>query len=196
MSRPAEQLQDRFRYYDYVTWPEGERWELIHGAAYAMSPAPSPTHQRLVVGLVSAIHNALSDSDCQAFVAPFDVRLPDHAEADESIETVVQPDILVICDASKLDANGCKGAPDLIVEILSPSTAGKDRKEKFALYEQHGVKEYWIVYPFEQLIELFTLDAQGRYGQPAVFAGNDRLTSRLFPEVQIELQRVFQPLLT
>lgn len=118
--------EKRYTYGDYLTWPDEERWELIEGVPYDMTPAPSTNHQRILGELFRQISTFLLDRDCEVFIAPFDVRLPEGDEADEQIITVVQPDIAVICDPAKIDRRGCRKAPDFIIEILSPSTAAKD----------------------------------------------------------------------
>ncbi len=191
MSRPARKLQEQFTYVDYLTWPDDERWELIHGVAYDMSPAPSPEHQRILLEIAAQFHLFLQGKLCQTYIAPFDVCFSEANEADDDIETVVQPDLSIICDPQKIDDRGCKGAPDLIVEILSPSTAGKDTQEKFTLYETHGVKEYWLVYPFEHVVEVFELGKDGRYGRSKKIAGAHRMPVALFPGLELDLGLVF-----
>ncbi len=156
--KPAKQTQPGFTYGDYRQWPEGERWELIAGEAYAMSPAPTRTHQMILGEIFRQIANFLEDKPCQVYIAPFDVRLPERNEADDAIETVVQPDLVVVCDASKLDEKGCRGAPDWVIEVLSPSTASKDHVRKKSLYERHGVREYWLVHPTDQLLTRYLLE--------------------------------------
>jgi Uma2 family endonuclease len=142
--------------------------------------------------LAVEFRNFLRGKSCQIYIVPFDVCLPENDEADEEIRTVVQPDISVICDPSKINDKGCKGAPDLIIEILSPSTAKKDTQEKLALYEQYGVKEYWwIVHPSEFLIEVFHVNDQGVYGKPIIYARDDLLPVRLLPDLEIDLAVVF-----
>ncbi|MCA9712927.1 MAG: Uma2 family endonuclease, partial [Myxococcales bacterium] len=128
-------LHPRFTYGDYRQWMGDERWELIDGEAYLMSPAPKRRHQRASMGLSAQIANALEGGSCQVYAAPFDVRLPDGDEADDDVATVVQPDVVVICDPAKLDDAGCRGAPDWVVEILSPSTTARDRIDKRDLYQ-------------------------------------------------------------
>jgi Uma2 family endonuclease len=191
MSLPAVHYEERFTYADYLIWPDDERWELIDGVAYDMSPAPSTNHQRVSRQLLVQFANFLEQNACEVFQAPFDVRLPESDEADDEIENVVQPDISVICDPSKLDSKGCKGAPDLIIEILSPSTAKKDRHEKFLLYERHGVKEYWIVHQSEHLVEVFKLNDDGVYDKPDIYAGDDVVPVGLFPGLDVNLGIVF-----
>ena len=155
-----------FTYGDYCSWPDDERWELIDGEAYAMT-APSRQHQKLLVELSRQISTYFLDKPCESYVAPFDVRLPHADEADEQIDTVVQPDIVVICDENKLDDKGCRGAPDWVIEILSPSTAVRDMNTKRQLYEKHGVKEYWLIHPVDQWVMIYVLNAQGIYDHPA-----------------------------
>ncbi len=191
MSRPASKLKQTFSYADYLTWPDDERWELIHGVAYDMSPAPAPQHQRILQKIFVQLDRFFTKHICELFIAPFDVRLPEGDEDDSRIETVVQPDISVICEPKKIDRRGCKGAPDLVVEILSPATAKKDAREKFALYETHGVKEYWLAHPFEQLIEVFELGKDGRYGRAEKFFESDRMPVTLFPGLELDLGLVF-----
>ena len=146
MALPQLEQEMNYTYTDYLNWDEG-RWELINGEVWDMTPAPSRLHQEISINLSSLLHDFFKEKDCSVYAAPFDVRLMlnDNAE-DYAITTVVQPDISVICDQSKLDNRGCIGSPDLIVEILSPSTAAKDLKVKRALYEKHGVTELIIIW--------------------------------------------------
>ena len=140
---PARKLKERYTYADYSSWPEDERWELIDGVAYALA-TPTVEHQRVSREIFAQLYSFLRGKPCQVFYAPFSVRL----NADEGDDTVVEPDILVVCDEKKLaDGKGVVGAPDLIIEILSPSTAKQDRLTKFDLYQRSGVREYWIVDP-------------------------------------------------
>ncbi len=158
MGLPIRKSDHKFTYQDYCSWPEDERWELIDGIAYDMSPAPSSRHQWISFELARKIGNYLENKQCKAFSAPFDVMLPGFpVESENEIDTIIQPDISVICDSSKIIEKGCLGAPDLIVEILSPSTSKKDLNEKFQLYEKHGVKEYWVVDPGNKYIRVFHL---------------------------------------
>ncbi|MGY6216734.1 Uma2 family endonuclease [Methylolobus aquaticus] len=150
-----------FTYGDYRLWPEDRRWELIDGEAYDMSPAPTRTHQTLVGEVFRQIANYLDAKPCEVYVAPFDVRLPVGDETDDRINTVVQPDIAVICDPSKLDEAGCRGAPDWIIEVLSPATAAKDQVLKRDLYQRHGVREYWLVHPTDHILTRYRLENGG-----------------------------------
>lgn len=185
MMSTAKQLQHQYTYADYSRWPEDERWELIDGVPYAMT-APQRLHQEVVFELGRQIGNYLQDKPCKGYTAPFDVRLPRRNEADEDVDTVVQPDLSVICDPSKLDRLGCRGAPDWIVEVLSPSTALKDMNAKRGLYQHHGVQEYWLIHPEDRWIMVYTLDEQGHYGQPDVFGMDEPTVVQRFPDLNID----------
>lgn len=165
-------------YGEYLAWPDERRFELIDGLAYAVSPAPSRQHQQLIGELFSQVHAQLRGHRCQVYVAPFDVRLPRGDEADAAIDTVVQPDIAVFCDRSRLDDRGARGAPDWVIEVLSPATASHDQVRKRDLYERHGVVEYWLVHPADRLVTVYRLQ-DGAYGKPHV----QELSGRLRPGV-------------
>jgi len=165
MGDPNLAPEERFTYRHYRTWPDSERWELIHGHAWAMSPAPRTRHQALVGEIYAKLKDFLRGKPCKAFLAPFDVLLPAADEADDEVDTVVQPDIVVFCDRSKITEAGARGAPDLAVEILSPSTSKKDMNDKFRLYESRGVREYWVVDPGNRSILVFRLGPEGRYDE-------------------------------
>jgi Uma2 family endonuclease len=156
MALPALKSNYKYTYGDYCSWPDEERWEIIKGVPFAMSPGPNRFHQRIAYALISQISaQTPKENKCEIYFAPFDVRLPEHDEADDFITTIVQPDISVICNKEKLDDQGCRGAPDLIMEILSPSTASRDLQIKKDLYEKHGVKEYWIVHPGDTIVIVY-----------------------------------------
>jgi len=191
MTLPAEK-QTKYTFRDYVNWPDEEKWELIDGVAYNMSPSPSRRHQKILRELLGQFWSFLKGKECQVYNAPFDVRLPKTDEKDEDIQTVVQPDILVVCDPRKLDEKGCRGAPDLIIEIVSPSSASKDMKEKFALYERHGVKEYWIVYPVEKITMVFTLEKNGEYSKPKTYSQQEKIEIVFLAGLTIDLEPVFR----
>jgi Uma2 family endonuclease len=186
--------EKRYTYGDYLNWPDEERWELIEGVPYDMTPAPSTNHQRLLGELFRQISTFLLDRDCEVFIAPFDVRLPEGDEADEQIITVVQPDIAVICNPAKIDQPGCRGAPDFIIEILSPSTAAKDQIQKVALYEKHGVKEYWLVHPTDKVVIVRLLLEGGKYGISEIHEGRGHLTVTTLPGLTVDLDSVFRRL--
>lgn len=160
----AEKLDRHWTYKDYLEESGEDHWEIIDGKAYSMSPAPSATHQRILLALATKIQTELRGKPCEPFIAPFDVRLPKKNQDEDSVDNVVQPDLLVICDKTKIDERGCKGAPDFIIEILSNSTADRDHFEKLKLYEVSGVKEYWIVNPWSKAV-LVHLMAEDGYEQ-------------------------------
>lgn len=180
---------ERYTYRDYLDWPDEERWELIDGTPYNMTPSPSTDHQRILGGLYRKISNFLDGRSFEAFLAPFDVRLfPDKKKRDDNI---VQPDLTVVCDPSKITSKGCEGAPDLVIEILSPSTAKKDKGQKKRLYERAKVKEYWIVDPLNFTIEIFNLSEQGKYGEADLYGKEDEVGSILFDNLLIDLKSIF-----
>jgi Uma2 family endonuclease len=191
MGYPVKTEDQRYTYGDYLKWPDEERWEIIDGIAYNMTPAPSVQHQRIITELTRQFANYFQGKTCEVFVAPFDIRLPQGEEKDEAIDTVVQPDIVIICDPGKLDEKGCRGGPDLVVEIISPSTVQRDLKVKMDLYERVGVKEYWIVHPSDKTVMVFTLGQIGRYGRPEILTKDDRLKTILFAGLTIDLKMVF-----
>jgi len=182
---------EKFSYADYLSWPDDQRWEIIEGVAYDMSPAPAREHQRLSAIIFAKIYNFLSGKKCEVYFAPFDVRLPEaQDESDEEIKTVVQPDIVVVCDQDKLDERGCLGAPDITVEILSPTTSYKDQTEKLLLYERHGIKEYWIVNPDVRYVMIYHLEG-AKYGKPEYLTENDTLESRVLEGLKIDLSELW-----
>jgi len=163
----------RYTYADYLKWPEDERWEIIDGIPYNMSPAPSWRHQAISMALSVKFYNYLQDKPCEVFAAPFDVRIPEEGESDDEASTVVQPDIIVVCDKTKLDSRGCKRAPDLVVEILSPYTAQKDITKKFERYERARIREYWVIRPEEMTVMVFELGEDNKYGRPDIYSKED-----------------------
>ena len=181
-----------YSYADYLTWQFQERIELFKGFIFPMS-APSVRHQKVSWQLTRFMSNAFHKQPCQAFAAPFDVRLFDRLKKpkyDGDIYTVVQPDLCVICDDTKLDERGCLGAPDLIIEILSPGNTKKEMKNKFRLYEEAGVLEYWLVEPNDRAVFVYVLREDSYIGlQPQT--DEDILVSQTFPELQVELAEVF-----
>lgn len=185
----------KYSYADYMTWRLEQTVELIKGKISLMSPAPSLDHQRVSIRLSGILYAYFKKRPCQLFAAPFDVRLYDRRKsvvANQDIYTVVQPDLCVICDADKLDPHGCLGAPDWIIEILSKGNSKKEMQTKFELYRESGVKEYWIVYPFEQAVHQFVLDeVLDKYELLNMFSGEDRASPHLFSDCVIDLQEVF-----
>ena len=187
-------LAGTYTYADYMTWEWDQLAELIHGKIFKMSPAPSSNHQSISGNLFVPIWNYLHGKRCKVFSAPFDVRLPGPSKKkeDRDIVTVVQPDICVICDLTKIDKRGCLGAPDWIIEILSKYTSSKDLNIKFDVYEAAGVQEYWVVHPSEQTVLVYTLDGQGKYkGRLKPFVRTDTVSPMLFSGLSISLEQVF-----
>jgi Uma2 family endonuclease len=183
---------EHWTYADYLTWPDDERWEIIDGVAYAMTPAPTTAHQRILRNLAFAINVQLDGKDCELFLAPFDVRLSQNKQqSDNYIETVVQPDIIIVCDSSKIDDRGCNGAPELVIEILSPSTSKYDLSEKRYLYERHAVGEIWFVHPLDKMIMIFYLQENGKYGSPDVYGEEDTVVLKSVDGVEVDLRDVF-----
>jgi Uma2 family endonuclease len=191
MLESPKKHENRYTYADYLNWNDDERWELIDGTAYNMTPAPSRVHQEVSAALLSKFYAYLKDKSCKVYAAPFDVRLPFENEKDEDIKTVVQPDIVVVCDKSKLDDRGCKGAPDLVIEITSPTTSRLDVKDKFNLYEKAGVKEYWIADPNGKTVMVFKQGEDGRYDRPDMYADEDEIPVGIFKDLQVDLKEVF-----
>jgi len=168
MADAARNLDERFTYGDYRSWQDGERWELIDGKAWCMSPAPKTRHQDIAGALFADLRDFLRGKPCKAIIAPFDIILPRGNEEEDEVDTVVQPDIAVFCDRSKLTKDNARGAPDLVVEVLSPSTAKKDQHEKFELYQRHGVREYWVVDPAGEWLCVYRLGADARFDSGAL----------------------------
>ena len=187
-------LKKKYTYADYLSWQFTERVELIKGWIYKMSPAPRRLHQRVSIKLTFEIMKFLDSCNCQVYKAPFDIRLKKNKGTDLEIDTVVQPDISVFCDLTKLDDRGGIGAPDLVVEITSDSTMKKDYNEKFNVYEENGVREYWIVNPDSQSMEVFTLrneifESAGIYN---IREGATHVNSIIFPDLKVDLIEVFK----
>ena len=183
----------RYTYADYLTWIDDKSRELINGII-KMLPAPLSIHARVSRKIVRHLDDITikNKCNCEVFYAPFDVRLPKHGEKeDHHIDSVVQPDICVICDLSKIDERGCCGAPDMIVEILSPSTGKKDLTEKFALYEDSGVTEYWVVYPNDKAIHVFLLQENGKYSDGIVYELAGKVPVHVFDDFLIDLENIF-----
>ena len=192
MGDPAVKEDRTYRYGDYKGWPEDERWELIDGVAYDMSPAPSTAHQAIITELVVGIHPFLGTSGCRVFAAPFDVLLADAPDqADDDVANVVQPDIVVICDPAKIKPHGCVGAPDWVIEILSPYTSRRDLAEKHSLYERHGVREYWIIDPGNRFVHVYLRGENGKFEKPRILVGKATVTSTVCPGFEVKLEDLF-----
>jgi Uma2 family endonuclease len=181
-----------YSYADYLKWQFEERIELIKGKIFKMSPAPATKHQQYVGEIFRQISNHVHRSSCKAFVAPFDVRLTPIQKAEsDKIHTVVQPDVCVVCDPAKIDAKGCIGAPDLIVEVLSPGNTDREMNEKFEIYQENGVKEYWLVEPNDRIVLVYILDETGKYIGLKPFTESETLTSKSLGSFQLLVRDIF-----
>ena len=209
MGEAAKTLKERYTYGDYRTWDDGLRWELIDGEAFCMSPGPGTAHQTLSAKLVIKLGSYFEGKGCRVYSAPFDVMLPspsyapaprgqartgedESPKSEDEIDTVVQPDIMVLCDMSKLRRNGIKGAPDVIFEILSPSTAQRDLADKLYLYERVGVKEYMIVDPDNAIITAYRRGGGEFFSQRTAYRATDVLEFETFPDLKIPLDTIFE----
>jgi Uma2 family endonuclease len=174
-----------YTYEDYLGWDTEERYELIDGVPYMMSPAPTPEHQEISMTISKKIATFLEGKPCKVYAAPFDVRL----SADDEY-TVVQPDLLVVCDTSKIDKRGCVGAPDLVIEITSPSTANKDHTVKLKKYLEAGVKEYWIIDPESKSAQVYILQ-DDHNANMSLYNAKDIISGTVLKGLQVDLQEVF-----
>jgi len=205
MNNPMEKHSDKnivkepdfaygsYTYADYLIWEMDEMVELIRGKIFRQAAAPRVIHQRISGKIFNKLYNFLEGKSCEVFSAPFDVRLPVASKRNEDIDTVVQPDLCVVCDAEKVDERGCLGAPDLIIEILSPGNNKKDIKLKYEVYEASGVTEYWVIHPDERTLLIYTLDG-GKYRSSRLFTLGDRVSSQGVPGFELELDNVFEGL--
>ena len=189
MALPAE--MERYTFADVLTWPDGERAELIDGEVILMAPAPSRGHQEISGEVFRQLANYLEGKKCKVYHAPFDVRLFEKdGDTPEDVNTVVEPDITIVCDHSKLDDRGCKGAPDMVVEVLSPSTLRHDRLVKLGLYQRAGVREYWIVDPDSSTVQVF-LQRDGSLQLHEVYDRQGVAKVNVLDGCFIELSKVF-----
>ncbi|WP_057939009.1 Uma2 family endonuclease [Algoriphagus resistens] len=181
----------KYSYADYLTWEIDEMVELIKGKVFrSAAAAPKRKHQQIVLQLGAKLLNFLDSKSCEAFIAPFDVRLPVKSRRNEEIFTVVQPDICVVCDRSKLDDAGCVGAPDLIVEVLSPGNNKKELSSKYEVYEESAVQEYWIIHPYEETLLIYKL-IDGKYQPSRLFSHGDIITSEVIVGFELDLEEFF-----
>lgn len=178
-----KRLDRKYSYTDYMSWPAGDRWEIIDGEAWNMTPAPTTRHQTIVFNLTVTLGAEIKKGPCIPFVAPTDVVFDEY--------NIVQPDFLVVCDKGKITPANIQGTPDLIVEVISLSTRIKDMREKRKLYERFGVKEYLIFYPDDEMVERFRLVA-GRYEAADVFNWDETMTLYTFPEITLNLWQIFE----
>ena len=172
----------KYTWRDYLTWPDEERWEVIDGVAYDMSPSPTERHQRIVLNMGSILRTKLGSNPCKVYVAPLDVYLDDF--------NFVQPDVMIVCNKEKIK-DRIYGPPDMVIEVLSPSTSLKDKRIKKALYERFGVKEYILVHPEEMFIERYSL-ADGKFREPDIFGPQEVLNLTSVEGMDISLWEVFE----
>ena len=188
-------INKRYSFADYLTWMDDKRRELYDGFIKLMSPAPVRIHQEISTEILYEIKKFLNKKNCKVYHAPFDVRFPkENTTSDKDIYTVLQPDISLICDRSKLDNRGCIGAPDMIVEIVSPSSLKHDLVNKYEIYEKAGVKEYWIVRPNEKTVTVFTNNQQ-KFEFIRSYTEEDKVPVNIFKgQLIIDLVEVFADL--
>lgn len=185
-------LNATYSYADYLKWQFQERVELLRGKILKMTPAPSVRHQRIAGNLYYQVRSTFQEQPCHVYFAPFDVRLYNRKKlrkASKEIFTVVQPDLCVICDETKLDEQGCNGAPDLVIEVLSPGNSKREMNEKFELYEEAGVREYWLVQPADEVVLIYVLNEAERY--IGLRPATEVAQSAIFPELRVDLGEVF-----
>jgi len=182
-----------YSFADYLQWKLDSYVEIVKGKILKMTPAPDWSHQSSSSSLHGIIWNALKNKKCKVVAAPFDVRLLDKKKSteDNDIFTVVQPDLCIICDTSKIDRKGCLGSPDMIIEILSPSTAERDLKTKYQLYEENLVQEYWIVHPHEHTVLVFDLDENEKYALRGIYTRSDKVQIKVLEDFWINLEEIF-----
>ena len=185
-------LNGTYSYADYLLWRFKERVELFKGKVFEMSPAPNRKHQEVSLLITRYLDRFFENQKCGLYVAPFDVRLINFTKStvNNTVFTVVQPDLCVVCDQSKLDKKGCIGSPDLVVEILSPGNSKKELGIKFNLYEENAVLEYWIVNPIEETILVYTL-VNGKYQGLKPCIDGEKITSPLFPLLDFDIEKIF-----
>jgi Uma2 family endonuclease len=184
-------LNKHYTYADYYTWWDNTRRELLHGLIKLMSPAPAAKHQEIIFKISGELYHLIkrNKGKCKVFPAPFDVRLPKNGEKDDArIDTVVQPDLCIVCDPAKIDRRGCLGAPDFIAEVQSLSTSKYDLSEKFALYEASGVREYWVVFPSDG-VKVFLLQPDGKYDEGTVYE-TGKIPVHIFNGLEIDLDEI------
>lgn len=180
-----------YSYADYMRFAFDERMEIIKGHLFQMSPAPSRYHQKSFGSIYNSLYNFLEGHKCEVYGAPFDVRLPKKSKEDAAIFTVVQPDIVMVCDPSKLDRRGCIGAPDIVVEILSPGNNKKELQNKYEVYEEAGVKEYWIVSVSDQTFFKYILGDDGKFKPTKLLVAGEKVTTPILPGFELDLEKVF-----
>lgn len=183
-------LNKKYTYADYLTWKFQERVELLKGYISKMSPAPNLEHQRISGDIFGELYIYLKGKSCQVFSAPFDVRLPVSLKKGKT-DTVVQPDITVVCDSNILDKQGCNGSPDLVMEVLSPGNSKKEMRDKFNIYQEAKISEYWLIYPLDKSVIVYTLNEEGKYIGSRPYTEDDLIASDVLKGFSLDLSIVF-----
>jgi len=184
-------LSITYSYSNYLTWLFDDRVELVKGKVFKMS-GPERRHQQVSIYIASMLFNFLLGKPCKVYSAPFDVRFYKGSKADQDIYTVLQPDICVICDETKLDDKGCIGAPDIVIEILSPGNNKMELLHKYSIYEEFGVKEYWVVSPGDKTLLKYTLGKEEKYQPSRLITLSEKVYSALLPGFGLDLDAVFE----
>lgn len=193
MAHPLSRPNGGFTYADYLTWPDDERWEIIDGVAYNMSPSPTVNHQEALLDLGTQLRMFLRGKPCRV-IPDCDVLLPKSAEADAEIRTVVQPDISVVCSPEKIEGKRIRGAPDMVIEVISPGSASYDHVKKKYMYERAGVREYWLVDPESRAVAVYTFDpATGRFAEGSLIENAGKIPVATLPGLEIDFSTVFPP---
>ncbi len=188
-------MNKRYTYADYLTWMDDVRRELYDGFIRLMTPAPSMRHQEISFNLSGILRYYLKDKKCKGFAAPCDVRFSKskRQKDNKQIFTVLQPDLFVVCDLTKIEDNSCLGAPDFVIEIVSAKNSKRDIHDKFEIYQEHGVREYWIVFPNDENVSVFVLDEDGKFQFKGMFAGDDKIPVHIFNgDLEVDLTEVFE----
>ena len=191
VNEPSASYSGKYSYADYLTWQLDEVVEIIKGRLFKMTAAPSRIHQKVTTKLSHRLYGFLEEKPCEVYIAPFDVRLPTSSTKNHDVYTVIQPDVCVICDKNKLDDAGCIGAPDLIVEILSPGNNKKELQNKYEVYQESGVREYWIIHPSEQTLLIYSLK-EGVFIPSRLFTSGDNVGSNAIPGFNLDLEDFFK----
>jgi len=187
-------MNKRYTYADYLTWMDDVRRELYDGFIKLMTPAPSMKHQEISFNLTGILRYYLKQKECKGFAAPCDVRFPKNKRIKDNkqIYTVLQPDLFIVCDLSKIENNSCLGAPDFIIEIVSAKNSQRDTRDKFNIYQEHGVREYWIVNPNDENVNVFVLDENGKFQFKGIFSEDDKIPVHIFNgDLLVDLTEVF-----
>lgn len=190
MTDPARKTE-RYTYGDYLRWSDDERYELIDGTAYLMAPAPNWRHQELAGEIFRQISNQLVGKPCRPAIAPLDVRLPKGDEADERVDTVVQPDVLIVCHGERIDRRGVRGAPSFVLEVLSPSSASHDQIRKRRVYERAGVAEYWILHPVDGVLTIYRRSSDASFSPPEIVEASGVIELSSVPGVSVDFAGLY-----